>query len=323
MTPPPTAQVSIKKYAKEITAQGDTQTSPIAIQPGENYNYYYQIQNTGAIAATDVMVKDTLPQYLNFTTPIIVKNASNTDVTNDWTILTGSSIFVGETLPRLTFIAKKKTPLPANSGLYTFTIPVAVSLTIPSATTLHNVAYVCASNDPTSPAECGTDTPPPPPPGGCASTVPSSHIDPACVTVTESFDLTLKKYVKSDDNFSSVNPTEDFNYNIIVTNEGIGVSSGLTTVRDILPAPVVLQTGKVPSGNGWDCSTSVGANITCTTSTSVTAHQVFNTITVPARVTNLTNRAQAYVNYAYVSNPNEAVGKRCRTDGALPDPSLG
>lgn len=33
------------------------------------------------------------------------------------------------------------------------------------------------------------------------------------------FDLTVKKYVKSDDIFSLVAPTEDFNYNIIVTNE--------------------------------------------------------------------------------------------------------
>ena len=33
------------------------------------------------------------------------------------------------------------------------------------------------------------------------------------------FNLTLKKYVKSNDIFSVVAPTEDFNYNIIVTNE--------------------------------------------------------------------------------------------------------
>ena len=133
----------------------------------------------------------------------------------------------------------------------------------------------------------------------------------------------MKKYVKSDDIFSLVTPTEDFNYNIIVTNEGTGSSTGTTTVRDILPTPVLLQTGKMPSGNGWDCSASVGANIICTTTDAVKAHQVYNTITIPARVTSLAFRPESYVNYAYVSNPFETLGKRCRTDGAIPNPALG
>ncbi len=79
----------------------------------------------------------------------------------------------------------------------------------------------------------------------------------------------------------------------------------------------------MPSGNGWDCRASAGANIICTTTDIVQAHQVYNTITVPARVTNLTFRPESYVNVAYVSNPFEIVGKRCRRDGAMPNPALG
>ena len=79
----------------------------------------------------------------------------------------------------------------------------------------------------------------------------------------------------------------------------------------------------MPSGNGWDCSASAGSNILCTTSIPVSAHQLYNTITIPARVTSLTFRHESYVNYAYVSNPFEPIGKRCRTDGAIPNPALG
>ncbi len=39
-------------------------------------------------------------------------------------------------------------------------------------------------------------------------------------------------------------------------------------------------------------------------------------------MTNIVYRASAYVNVAYVSNPYEVIGKRCRTDGSIPDPAL-
>ncbi len=85
--------VSIKKYAKEISASGDTQTAPIAVARGEYFNYYYQLQNTGSVAATYVVVKDTLPTYLTFTGPIVIKNSSGTNVSSDWLCTQGSQIF--------------------------------------------------------------------------------------------------------------------------------------------------------------------------------------------------------------------------------------
>jgi hypothetical protein len=42
----------LKKYAKEITAIGDTQTAPIGVTPGETFSYFYTFSNTGSVAAT-------------------------------------------------------------------------------------------------------------------------------------------------------------------------------------------------------------------------------------------------------------------------------
>jgi uncharacterized repeat protein (TIGR01451 family) len=64
--PDNTPSISIKKYVKTLNALGDTQTAPVSVARGEAFNYYYQLQNTGSVAATGVVVKDTLPSYLTF-----------------------------------------------------------------------------------------------------------------------------------------------------------------------------------------------------------------------------------------------------------------
>ena len=167
-------------------------------------------------------------------------------------------------------------------------------------------------NDPTC-------TPPPPPPN-CDSDDSGAQKDPACVVVAN-FDLSIKKYAKSEDVFASVDNTENFNYTIVVRNNGTGTVTGLTTVADALPAPIVLR--GTPSGNGWTCTGTDGSSaFTCTTTESYPARTEFNVITVPVRVTNLVFRSAGYMNYAYVQNPNEAKGKQCNTDGSLPNPSL-
>ena len=86
-TPPvaSTPSLSIKKYVKTLGAAGDTQSAPISVALGETFNYYYQLQNTGSVAATGVIVKDTLPAYLTFTGSIVITNPAGTDVTSDWT----------------------------------------------------------------------------------------------------------------------------------------------------------------------------------------------------------------------------------------------
>lgn len=136
------------------------------------------------------------------------------------------------------------------------------------------------------------------------------------------FDLSIKKYAKSEDVFASVDNTEQFNYTIVVRNNGTGAVTGTTTVRDRLPAPITLRA--TPSGNGWTCTGAAGtSDITCTTTDSYPANTEFNVITVPVQVTNLTFRPEGYMNYAYVHNPQEADGYQCNANGSMPDPSLG
>lgn len=87
--------------------------------------------------------------------------------------------------------------------------------------------------------------------------------------------------------FASIDNTEDFNYNILVENHGTGVTTGVTTVVNNLPSPVVLRA--TPTGNGWTCTGAVGtSNFTCTSNSVIPAGQLYSVITVPVRVTGIT-----------------------------------
>lgn len=122
--------------------------------------------------------------------------------------------------------------------------------------------------------------------------------------------------------FASVDTTENFNYTIVVRNNGTGAVTGMTTVRDTLPAPITLRA--TPSGNDWTCTGAAGsADFTCTTNKSYPANTEFDVITVPVQVSGLAFRPTGYVNYAYVQNPQEADGKQCNADNAMPNPALG
>ena len=325
ITTPPTPVVSIKKYAKEISAIGDTQTTPIAIARGEVFNYYYQLQNTGSVAATGVVVKDTLPAYLTYLGAITVMSPTGADVSTDWTCTKGSQIFPGETVTRITLVCSKKTDLPANSGLYTFSVPVVLATYAPVNINMQNVVYVCADNvvaNPTGPngeVICGNvNPPPPPPPAQCDQTNPNSQKDPACIVVTGiGFDLSLKKYIGTNDAQTaalgvSTTTNAPLNYIIRVTNSGPVSSSGTTTVQDILPVGVAID--GTASGSSWSCSIS-GVTIKCTSSLVVASGSSYPDITVPFRVTATTG--QTVTNIAAVDNPLEV--NRCMADGsALP-----
>ncbi len=146
----PTASLTIKKYVKDL-GTGDTQTAPISVATGETFYYYYVLENPSSVEATKVVVKDTFPQYLTFAGPVAVKNPEGVDVTSDWSCVQGSKVFSPETNARVTLICDKKTPLPANSGKYIFTIPVTLSNTTPIGVNMQNVAYACADNLATNP----------------------------------------------------------------------------------------------------------------------------------------------------------------------------
>lgn len=115
-----------------------------------------------------------------------MRSATGVDVTADWTCIKGTY----STTTRITLVCTKNTPLEANSGIYTMSIPVTASLAIPNNTSFQNIAYICATNatnNPTGPngeVICGNpNPPPPPPPGQCDQTNPTSQKDPACIIV--------------------------------------------------------------------------------------------------------------------------------------------
>lgn len=85
VNPPPVyPDLAIKKYAKYLDSRGDTQNAPVQLEPGEAFNYYYTVENSGAAAAIDVIVKDTFPEYISWNGNVTVKNPAGTDVTADW-----------------------------------------------------------------------------------------------------------------------------------------------------------------------------------------------------------------------------------------------
>ncbi len=219
----------------------------------------------------------------------------------------------------------KKTDLPANSGVYTFTIPVRLADTAPVGVNMQNVVYACASNNPNNPTGpngeniCGNpNPPPPPPPDQCDKTNPNSQKDPACIVVPGAgFDLAVKKYVDTINQDAqpgsavTVNTNQLINYIIRVTNRGPATATGTTTVVDRLPAGVTAS-GIVTAQN-WSCTYS-GVTLTCKTLQVVASGAVFTDITVPVRVT--ATAGQGVTNYAVVHNPNES--NPCYTDGRMP-----
>jgi uncharacterized repeat protein (TIGR01451 family) len=325
-TPPGSPSLTIKKYVKDI-ATGDTQTAPLAVAPGETFNYYYTLENTSTTAAKNVVVKDTFPMDLVFAGNITVQNAAGTDVTADWNCVKWTYL----TTTRPTLVCTKKTDLSGNSGLYRFTVPVTLSLTATLGTNMQNVVYACSTNNttnnPTGPNGediCGPtvidNPPPPPPPGQCDKTNPTSQKDPACIVVgNEEFDLKIKKYIGATEDADSApgvskSTNEVFNYQIVVTNMGPGPTRGTTTVRDIFPAGVVPTTLTPFTAGNWSCAyiVSTETSLVCTSSAIIAKTLPYDTIIVPVRVT--ATSWTTVKNIASVDNPSEK--NRCTTDGS-------
>jgi uncharacterized repeat protein (TIGR01451 family) len=160
--------IRIHKYAKYRDSRGDTQTGAIIVTPGEAYSYYYEVSNSGSQSATGVIVEDTFPLGVLWDTgsSISVTSPTGSDVTSDWICQKG--VYPAST--RLTLTCEKRTDFPPASGVYVFRVPVRLDPSVAPGTDLHNVVYVCASND-TDPSTCDR-TPPPPPPPRCDATTP-------------------------------------------------------------------------------------------------------------------------------------------------------
>lgn len=311
--------ITIKKYAKTITTTGDSETAPVQIALGETFNYYYVFENTNTTAINNVVIKDTFPEYLSYTGNIIVTNPQGQDVTSDWTITKGA--YPGTT--RITLLLKKKTPLPANSGKYTVTIPVTLAANAPTTNSMRNVAYICG--DGTTPVTgpggepiCGNDNPPPPPNQPCTPEN-NPHKDPACIipTAPTGMDLAIKKYIGTNDAQVGAPVTQNtgdaINYILRVQNVGSVTATGTTTVRDILPAGVEMN--GTATGPNWTITYTTGSRlIEAVTTQQVASGAYFSDITVPVRVT--AGASSTVRNDATVHNPNET--NPCYADNRMP-----
>ena len=128
-------------------------------------------------------------------------------------------------------------------------------------------------------------------------------------------DLTIKKYIGTNDAQPhapvTLSTNATFDYVLRVQNVSSLTETGLTTVKDVLPAGVT-QNG-TPSGANWTCSYA-GNTLTCTTTQEIAAGAYFSDITVPVKVTAGANSTVR--NDATVHNPNEL--NTCYTDNRMP-----
>lgn len=91
-------------------------------------------------------MKDTFPEHLTFAGDVVVKDKDGAVVTSDWTCTKG--VYTDTTRPTLICT---KNDMPANSGKYTFTVPVTLAETAPLDISMQNVAYICAKDMPNPP----------------------------------------------------------------------------------------------------------------------------------------------------------------------------
>lgn len=108
-------------------------------------------------------------------------------------------------------------------------------MTTPVNKEIQNIVTACKKSDPTcTPIVCDPDT------QDCCEILPDGTRDPACIVTQEDFDLSIKKYINSDDAESAIRLTTDgtFDYVLKVKNEGLGKVSGTTFITDTLPLGV-------------------------------------------------------------------------------------
>lgn len=291
--------LSIKKYAN--TADGQVVGDALSLVAGSSFNYRYDVTNSGNVAATGVVVTDTLPQYTTL---------GAVTAPTGWTCATGSKTVATITYPTVICTTASLAP----NTTVSITVWTTLAAVIPVSTELRNIVYTCkfgdapntnctpGCTDPNNPA-C---TPVPPPPN-CNPIASNPNYDPACVIIVNAaFDLSIKKFVNWSDAQAAVNAVDvasntGFTYTLVVKNEWPVTSTGTTTVTDTLPAGVTLVS--VPNIAPWTCTANLpGNSFNCTTSNQIASGAVFPTITVNASTTSNTGIIN---NIGTVANVND------------------
>lgn len=286
-------EFKIKKYANNQ----DAQTSTDAVQVGsETFTYSLDVENIGGTGGI-AFVRDNFPQEIQII-EVQKNDAWNCNVEGNLVTCTSKSIIInGTKAPRINITAKIKSGIPASK-------------------IIRNVSGVCAI-DPKNPDKKCEPKEPICKPGDIDYNPTTRKCDVVDVFGGEELDLSIKKYVDSNDAQpgSPVTKTTNatFNYVIKVKVE-TGTSTGITTVKDILPAGIELN-GQ-PSGEGWTFAPNSGKTIIATSTQTVTAGSYFTDIIVPVKVT--AGEGQTIRNDATVHNPNEKPNS-CYNDNKLPN----
>ncbi len=212
-------------------------------------------------------------------------------VTNSGTGATSGAVTVTDTLPAgLTFVSaapaawgcsavgqvvtcSRSDALAAASSYPAITITVNVSATAPASVT--NTAAVSG--------------------GGETNTGNNSASDPT--TINPVADLTISK--SHTGNFTRGSTGT---YTLTVTNSGTGVTAGVVTVTDTLPAGLTFVSN---GGTGWGACSAVGQVVTCTRNTVLGAGASYPALTITVSVAQ--SAASSVTNNVSVSGGGQVV----------------
>lgn len=231
---------------------GDSQneSSAVNVTRDTEFNYLYQVKvSSGSV--NGAIVKDVLPEYVEF-----VRFAS---APAGWSTGSTTTTHSGHTH---SVVMHQTDNVLASGSTYNFTIIAKLRASAASGSFHQNIAYVCAKKILSggslidNPA-CTTTIPPLPPDTGCPARAADTQSDPACIKVNDGFDLSIRKYINSDDAETAIDLANGatFNYRIVVTNNGPAAINGTTFVSDTFPAGVE-RTSAAITTNGWNCSAS-------------------------------------------------------------------
>ncbi|HUP69124.1 MAG TPA: hypothetical protein VM142_04840 [Acidimicrobiales bacterium] len=116
--------------------------------------------------------------------------------------------------------------------------------------------------------------------------VPDNNTDTATTTVTTSANLSLAKVATP----SPVVPGTDLTYDLVVTNNGPSTATGVT-VTDVLPVSLSAPRTPLPTGCGYDPTTSTLSCVVATLAPGTTATRTFVVTVDPATTTSVFNTA--------------------------------
>ncbi|WP_211231704.1 IPTL-CTERM sorting domain-containing protein [Ottowia thiooxydans] len=229
-----------------VVTKAATQPTDGTYLPGQALNYTVTVQNNGPSDLAGVNVSDNVPANVNVSTWTCAGNAGG--ACNGATVNsngTGNNISLGNVT------------LPAGS---------AIAIIVTGTASPSALGDIVNSVTATPPATTSCTTVP------CekSATVTNTNAGTPQLTITKA--ATPTAFAVGQTGF----------YTLLVSNTGTSITSGTITVTDTLP-PGITATG-LPTGTGWDCSTSTTTAITCTRTAALLFSTSAPSISIPVSI---------------------------------------